>query len=70
MKSMDCITVDEYHDTLMSQVLPAIIIKWPGNLSDTTIKIQQENTRPHIEPSENEFLCNTFELGLKVDLVF
>ena len=70
MKSMDSITADQYCLMLMSHVLPAIKTKWPGNLSDTTIKIQQDNARPHIEPSDKEFLRKTFEMGLKVDLVF
>ena len=68
MKSMDSITADQYCDTLMYHVVPAIKTKWPGNLSDTRIKIQQDNARPHIEPSDEEFLCKTFEMGLKVDL--
>ena len=43
MKSMDSITADQYYLTLMSHVLQAIKIKWPGDLSDTAIEIQQDN---------------------------
>ena len=48
MKSMDSITADQYRNLLMYHVLPVIKTKWPGNLSDTRIKIQQDNTRPQI----------------------
>ena len=64
------ITADQFHRMLMSHVLQVIKTKWLGNLSDTTIKIQQDNVRPHIEPSDKKFLCKTFEMGLKVDLLF
>ena len=70
MKSMDSITADQYCDTLIDHVLPAIKTKWPGNLSDTRIKIQQDSARPHIAPSDKEFLHKTFEMRLNVDLVF
>ena len=65
MKSMDSITADQYCNMLMSHVLPTIKTKWPGNLSETTIKIQQDNARPYIEPSDKEFLCKTFENGIE-----
>ena len=70
IKSLDSITVDQYRNMLMSHVLPAIKTNWPSSLSHTTIKIQQNNTRPHIEPSDKEFLCKIFEMGLNMYLVF
>ena len=70
MKSMDSITADQYLSMLMYHVLPEIKTKWSGNLSSTRIKIQQDNARPHIESSDQEFLCTKFKMCLKVDLVF
>ena len=67
---MGSITADPYCLTQMSHILPPIKTKWPGNLSDTTIKTQQDNVRSHFEPSNKEFLRITFEVGLKVDLGF
>ena len=62
--------VNQYCLMLMPHVLPAIKTKWPGNLSNTRSKIQQDNARPRIEPSDKEILHETFEMGLKVNLVF
>ena len=69
MKSMDSITTNKYHNELIYHVLPAIKIKWPGNLSNTRIKIQQDNAGPHIGSSYQEILHVVIEMGLQVDLV-
>ena len=56
IRSKNSITTDQYCNMLIYHVLPVIKIKWRGNLSGTIIKIQQDNARPHIEPSDKEFL--------------
>ena len=70
MKSMDSVSRDEYRRVLISFVFPAIKIKWPFNAIQENIKIQQDNARPHMEPTDHEFFQAKFELNLNIELVF
>ena len=70
MKSMDSISFYQYRRILISFVLPAIKTKWSFNSTPQKIKFQQDNARPHIEPTNREFLQATFALILNIVLVF
>mmetsp|Transcript_14806 Transcript_14806/g.21169 ORF Transcript_14806/g.21169 Transcript_14806/m.21169 type:complete len:280 (-) Transcript_14806:44-883(-) len=68
-KAMTSVTNVEYRQFIIEKLLPATKEKWPSNASDYTIKIQQDNARPHITPMDVEF-CNAVQaLDLNVQLV-
>ena len=67
-KTVDSVTNVEYRNMLIHKVLPAIREKWPDR-SAMTIRIQQDNARPHITASDPEFLQAASSLGLHVQLV-
>ena len=45
-------------------VHPVIKTKWTLNYTQEKIQIQQDNARPHIEPTDQKFLQATFEIGI------
>ena len=70
MKSMDFISRYHYRRMLINLVLPVIKTKWSFISTQAKIQIQQDNTRPHTEPTDYKFLQATFEFNLNVELVF
>ena len=55
---------------MINFVLPAIKIKWPFNSTQERIKMQQDNVRPHMEPTDCKSLQATSKLNLNIELVF
>ena len=66
-----CVNVDRntYKAFLIEKLLPAIVEKWPRNRSNSTIKIQQDNAKPHIATGDLEFLEAVRCTGLDITLV-
>ena len=67
-KALTSVTTDVYQKWLIEWLLPAIKENFP--LSNHTIKIQQDNARPHIQPQDPTFLQAAQRLGLNVELVY
>ena len=55
---------------LIDKVLPAIRTKWPCCNINDTIYIQQDNAKPHIDPSDLEFLEATSKDEFDIRLSF
>lgn len=56
-------------DMLIQQIIPAIMANWPASLSKD-IYIQQDNARPHIKPSDEEFTHAATQNGFNIQLIF
>ena len=59
----------EYRQFIIEKLLSAIKEKWPSNASDCTIKIKQDNARPHISLMDVEFRNVVKAIDLNVQLV-
>ena len=57
-----------YKAMLLDKVIPAIKSKWPTHESKC-VKIQQDNARPHISPSDAEIMNACTQDGWKMQLV-
>ncbi|KAF3660320.1 putative calcium-dependent protein kinase 13-like [Capsicum annuum] len=54
---------------LINEVLPAIKAKWPREDLNSTIFIQQDNARTHIQPNNEEFCRATAQDGFDIRLM-
>ena len=65
-KPVTSVTNIEYRQFLIQKVLPAIKSKFPTLPEGKSIKLQQDNARPHISPSDHEFIqaATTLELDI------
>lgn len=63
---------DKYRQLLISEVLPAIIAKFPWSyvqgVRGRSVKIQQDGAKSHIENNDEEWLEAVAELGVNVHL--
>ena len=57
-----------YKAMLLEKVIPAIKSKWPAH-ETKRVKIQQDNARPHISPSDHDIVRACTEGSWKIDLV-
>lgn len=62
------VTKEVYRACLIEKVIPAIRAKWPHCCAPTTIFIQQDNAKPHINPHDPQFLEIASRDGLNVKL--
>ncbi|RHY39373.1 hypothetical protein DYB30_002754 [Aphanomyces astaci] len=63
------VTRDTYKAMIIDNVIPAIRSKWP---SDETkrVKIQQDNARPHVPPSDAAIVAACKAMGWDMEVVF
>ncbi|XP_074277077.1 uncharacterized protein LOC141600731 [Silene latifolia] len=66
-KSIASITKQVVKDMLMSKILPAIKSKWPRNMSKN-INIQQDNAKPHIRCTDQDFVNAATSDGFNITL--
>ncbi|GAA0139659.1 hypothetical protein LIER_01159 [Lithospermum erythrorhizon] len=59
---------DVIRSCLIEKVLPAIKEKWPACNRTSTIYIQQDNARPHIDPLNAKFLEAAQRDGFDIQL--
>lgn len=67
----DTIDRDKYRQLMISEVLPAIIAKFPWTYltrNGKSVKIQQDGAKSHIEDDDEEWLQAVEELGVNVKL--
>ena len=58
-----------YREMLINKLLPAILQKWPTSFRDQTIKIQQDNARPHISVDDPQWLNAVAATQMDIKLV-
>jgi hypothetical protein len=63
------VTKEVYKTFIMEKVLPAIEEKWPQCHRDMTIKLQQDNAKPHRIHNDPELLEHMSTMTVKVELV-
>jgi hypothetical protein len=66
-KTIDSVTNVEHRQFLIEELLPAIRDNWPR--SGRSIRIQQDNARPHILPTDPAFVAAFTTMGLNNELV-
>lgn len=65
------ITVDKqvYRQFLLEKLIPAIKAKWPRRTASQPIFVQQDNAKPHISPTDEQFVLagssNGFDIRLR-----
>lgn len=69
MKSIPSVTNVEYRQFLLQQVLPSVDERWPHCHRAMTVRIQQDNARLHITPSDPEFVEAVSHMDVKIKLV-
>ncbi|KAM3382792.1 hypothetical protein P3S68_008367 [Capsicum galapagoense] len=69
MKTITSVTKEISRSFLINKVLPAIKAKWPSEDLNSTIFIQQDNARTHIQPNEEEFCRATTQDGFDIHLM-
>lgn len=64
------INVDKqvFRDMLLTNVLPAIRQQWPRSSSTKPIYLQQDNAKPHISPSDPQFVAAASSDGFDIRL--
>ncbi|WOH12833.1 hypothetical protein DCAR_0832342 [Daucus carota subsp. sativus] len=67
-KPMTSVGRDTVRSFLINKVVPAIIEKWPDDVHNTTLFIQQDNARTHINPNDEEFRLAMNRLGVDIQL--
>jgi len=67
-KPISSVTADVYREFVIQKLLPAINSKRPLNERANVIKIQQDNAKPHLSPTDNQFLHAAQVLNLNVQL--
>jgi hypothetical protein len=67
-KAMTSVTNVEYAQFITDKLLPAIRGKWPRSRPYHPPKIQQDNARPHIQPTDQRFLDAVASIGMNVQL--
>jgi hypothetical protein len=68
-KAIESVNKDVIRRCLIDQVVPAIRSKWP-RLATKNIIIQQDNARPHISPSDEQFKNEAEKDGFEIKLTF
>jgi hypothetical protein len=68
-KPIEVINKDVIRKCLINKVMPAIRLKWPGYWTGP-IYIQQDNARPHIHASDEEFIHEARKDGFDIQLTF
>ena len=68
-KPIPSVNPEVYRSFLIEKVLPAINHKWPLNDRLNPIKIQQDNAKPHIAPTDESFVNAAQALNLNVELI-
>ncbi|ETV78434.1 hypothetical protein H257_07974 [Aphanomyces astaci] len=63
------VTRETYKKMLIEQVIPAIRCKWPST-ETKTIKIQQDNARPHAPPVDPDVVAACKDQGWDMEVVF
>ncbi|KAF0749686.1 hypothetical protein AaE_006962 [Aphanomyces astaci] len=63
------VTRETYKKMLIEQVIPAIRCKWPST-ETKTIKIQQDNARPHVPPVDPDVVAACKDQGWGMEVVF
>jgi hypothetical protein len=69
-KNISSVDKFQYRKMMLENVLPAIEASWPRSSRGTTIYIQQDNAKPHIDTQDQEFLRASEEMFLNVQLRF
>ncbi|GAA0147647.1 hypothetical protein LIER_07297 [Lithospermum erythrorhizon] len=69
-KSIFSITQDVIRSYLLEKVVPTIKDKWPCCSRTSTIYIQQDNARPHIDPLDDKLLAVAQGDGFDIRLTF
>ncbi|XP_058223067.1 uncharacterized protein LOC131332786 [Rhododendron vialii] len=69
-KAIATVTKDVIRSCLIDKVIPAIQSKWPRSSVGETIYIQQDNARPHIQPSDAQFRDVATKNGFDIRLSF
>ena len=54
---------------IIDKVLPAIVDAWPEKDPGEVIFIQQDNAKPHIFPTDPDFLAAVAKIGLDIRLI-
>ena len=69
MKPITSVTKEVMRAFIIQKVIPAIRAKWPTENATEPIYIQQDNARPHIEPSDPLFREATQQDGFNIQLI-
>ncbi|XP_021772544.1 uncharacterized protein LOC110736587 [Chenopodium quinoa] len=68
-KAIQNVNREVIRDMLLTNVIPAIISKWPESLAKNVV-IQWDNARPHQVPKDAEFMAATTAHGFNIQFVF
>ncbi|KAF0766305.1 hypothetical protein AaE_002930 [Aphanomyces astaci] len=68
MKTVN-VTRDTYKAMIIDNVIPAIRSKWPSG-ETKRVKIQQDNARPHVPPSDTAIVAACKAMGWDMEVVF
>ena len=68
-KPIESVNKDVIRKCLIEQVIPAVRLKWPHHATKN-IFIQQDNARPHVSPSDEEFNKEAKKDGFDISLTF
>ncbi|KAM3221949.1 hypothetical protein P3L10_021219 [Capsicum annuum] len=68
-KAITSVTKEISRSFLINEVLPAIKTKWPREDLNSTIFIQQDNARTHIQPNDEEFCRAAIQDGFDIRLM-
>ena len=69
MKPITSVTKDVMRAFIIDKVIPAIRAKWPSEDVGKPIFIQQDNARPHIDPSDPLFAQAAQQDGFNIQLI-
>jgi hypothetical protein len=59
-----------YKQFLLEKVIPSIKEKWPVGQKRMTIRIQQDNAKPHIPADDSDVIAACYSDGWNIELVF
>ncbi|XP_021770435.1 uncharacterized protein LOC110734578 [Chenopodium quinoa] len=68
-KAIQNVNKEVIRDMLPTNVIPAIISKWPESLAKNVV-IQWDNARPHQVPKDAEFMTTTTAHGFNIQFVY
>jgi hypothetical protein len=63
------VTAEVYRQFIVDKVLPAIEEKWPQSYRSMTIKLQQDNAKPHRINNHPDVLARLATMSVKVEMV-
>ena len=64
------VTAEVYQNFICNKVIPAIQQKWPGNYRNITIRIQQDNAKPHRSATNGVAAVDAAINATGLDIVF